>query len=100
MTPGAAALLAALALAGCDRPVHRDSGAPISPGATGGGTADSGGGSQPPQAGKGLTGGLGGSGIGMTGSFPAGNTSTQSSGAGAATEGSPNRTTKSSVGNR
>jgi hypothetical protein len=69
MTAGVMALLAALALAGCDRPAS--------------GTADSGGGSQPAQAGKGLT-GLGGSGLGMTGSFPAANTSTQALGAGAA----------------
>ena len=94
------ALLAALALAGCDRPVHRDSGAPVTPGATGSGTSDAGGRSQVAQPGTGLSGGLGGSGVGMTGSFPAGNTSTQASGSGAATDGSPNRTSKSSVGNR
>ncbi|MDB5873521.1 MAG: hypothetical protein JWQ07_2963 [Ramlibacter sp.] len=52
------------------------------------------------QSGTGLTGGLGGSGLGMTGTFPSNGTATQASGAGAATEGSPNRTTRGSAGSR
>ena len=52
------------------------------------------------QPGSGLNGGLGGSGLGMTGSFPETTTSTRAAGAGAATDTSPNRTARSNGGNR
>jgi hypothetical protein len=77
----ALALLAGLALAGCDnrggaagQPETRGPGAVM--GASGGGTSEPASRSQTPPAGAGLNGGLG-----MTGSFPAGS-STQAGGDG------------------
>jgi hypothetical protein len=76
------------------------SGGDAPPGATGSGTADAGGQNQASQPGAGLAGGMSGSsGLGMTGTFPAG-TGTQSAGAGAASSGSPNRSPRSGVGTR
>jgi hypothetical protein len=86
--------LLSLGLAGCNRPVEGN--AP-QPGTSGSGTSD---GSQAAPAGSGLSGGMSGtSGLGMTGTFPSG-TTTQSSGAGPAATGSPNRTPRGSVGTR
>ena len=82
-----ALLLAAalsLALAGCDRGTD---------GVTGSGTADASGRSQPAQPGVGLQGGLGTSSMGAA-SSPSGSTGS------AIPDGSRNRTTAGSVGNR
>jgi hypothetical protein len=89
--------LLALGLASCDRSVE---GNPPPPGMAGSGTSEPGGRSQTAPPGAGLGGGMSGtSGLGMTGSFPSG-TTTHASGAGAAAEGSPNRSPRSSVGTR
>lgn len=116
------AMLAALALSGCDKAVTAGNAnapgspgtgnptvvaAPLAadtpaagspggntvPGTTGRGPADVGARSASPLPGTGTAGGLGGSsGLGMTGSFPA-------TGAGVGGNGSANLTTKSSTGN-
>lgn len=89
--------LLSLGLAGCNRAVEGD---PPAAGITGSGTSEAGGRSQTAQPGAGLAGGMSGpSGLGMTGTFPSG-TTTQSSGAGAAPAGSPNRTPRSGLGTR
>jgi hypothetical protein len=88
--------LLSLGLAGCNRPTE---GAPTAPGTTGSGAPDAGGRSQTAQPGARLSGGMSGSsGLGMTGTFPSGTTTTQSAGAAAA--GSPDRTPRSGVGTR
>ncbi|HXD40964.1 MAG TPA: hypothetical protein VN649_10410 [Ramlibacter sp.] len=99
MHPRALALVAllSLGLAGCNRPVEGN--APP-PGTTGSGTSDGAGRGPAATTGTGLSGGMSGtSGLGMTGTFPSG-TATQSSGAGPAPEGGPNRTPRSGVGTR
>jgi hypothetical protein len=72
-------------------PYASPSGGGAVPGSTGTGTS-----SAQPAPGTGLQGGLG-AGSGLTGSFPSG---TGTSSMGAAGDGSPNTTTRSSVGNR
>jgi hypothetical protein len=66
------ALLAALALAACDKAVNAgNASAADSPDTTGASMFDPGGRSRPAQPGLGAAGGLGGSsGLGLTGSFP------------------------------
>ncbi len=84
-------------LAGCNRAAE---GNPPAAGTSGSGTSEVGGRNQAARPGAGLAGGMGGpSGLGMTGSFPSG-TTTQSSGAGAAVAGNPNRTPRTDVGTR
>jgi hypothetical protein len=80
------------------------SGGDAAPGTSGSGTSDASGRNPASQPGAGLGGGMGGSsGLGMTGTFPAGTTtqsaSTRSDGEGVAA-GSTNRTPRSGVGTR
>lgn len=107
----ALALLAALAVAACDRnltggnanapgsPGTGNAPAVAAPGTTGRGTPDALGLSKATQAGTGTAGGLGGnSGLGLTGSFPS--SSTSAAGGSEIAGGSTNSTRNTAVGNR
>ena len=96
--PWIAAAALSSALAACNRQTSPDASTRPVPGTSGTGAADATG--QAARPGTGLNGGLGGgSGLGMTGTMPNG-TATQSAGAGPAPDGTANRTTHNSVGNR